>query len=83
MPMAMPTQARFSRDETLSDKNMYFSIQDCGNLLSPIAQLGYALKRFRLVQEALLREVLPKQREAWVIDRKAVAAKRVFVALGM
>ena len=24
-------------NETFSDKNMYFSTQDCGNLLSPIA----------------------------------------------
>jgi hypothetical protein len=32
----------------------------------------------RRLLEALLREVLPKQREAWVIDRKAVAAKQVF-----
>jgi len=31
----------------------------------------------------LLREALPKQQGAWEIDRKAVAAKPVFAALGM
>jgi hypothetical protein len=35
------------------------------------------------VWEAQLREALPKQREAWVIDKKAAAAEQVFAALEM
>ena len=36
-PMEMPMQTRFRRDEAFSDKNMYFSTQDCGNMVLPIA----------------------------------------------
>ena len=37
IPMAMPMAVRFKRYVTFSDKNMYFSTQDYGNVLSPIA----------------------------------------------
>jgi hypothetical protein len=40
-------------------------------------------KFFRLVLEALLKEGLPKQREAWVIDRKAVEATQKSLVLQM
>jgi uncharacterized protein YecT (DUF1311 family) len=42
-----------------------------------------AQKKLRFKREVLLREALPKQQVAWVIDRKAGAAKQEFAALEM